>query len=183
FTSSNTAVGTVAASCTLVSGSCTAVFTGVAPGTATVTGSYVPDSSHNGSSGTSGTIAVVKDNTTIGVNCNPSTITLPGTSTCTATVTDTTTPANTPTGTVSFTSSNTAVGTVGASCTLGASGTCTVTFTGAAAGTATVTGTYGGDATHNGSGPTASNIITVVKDNTTTAVSCAPAPINIAGTS
>src|SRR5207249_9890421 len=84
-------------------------------------------------------------------------------STCIAPVPDTTPAATLSTGTVSFTSSHTAVGTVGASCSLGASGTCTVTFTGVAPGTATVSGTYAGDANHNGSGPTASNTITVDK--------------------
>jgi len=41
-----------------VSGSCTAVFTGVGAGNATVTGTYGGDSTHNGSSGTSNVITV-----------------------------------------------------------------------------------------------------------------------------
>src|SRR5207249_11669240 len=96
FTSSNTAVGTVGASCTLgASGTCTVTFTGVAAGTATVTGTYGGDTNHNGSSGTSGTIIEGRDNTATGVVCGHESISIGGTSTCTATVTDTTTPANT----------------------------------------------------------------------------------------
>ncbi len=56
FSSSNPGVGTVAASCTLSAGSCTADFSGVATGTATVTGAYGGDSSHNGSSGSTSVI-------------------------------------------------------------------------------------------------------------------------------
>src|SRR5205807_2580250 len=57
FTSSNTAVGTVGASCILSSGKCSVAFTGVAAGTATVTGTYGGHSTHNVSQGTSGTIS------------------------------------------------------------------------------------------------------------------------------
>jgi len=46
-------VGTVSASCSLSAGKCTADFTSVAIGTATITGTYGGDSSHNGSSGSS----------------------------------------------------------------------------------------------------------------------------------
>src|SRR5437667_248914 len=56
--SSDNSVGTVDASCTLTSGSCTVTFTGVAAGTATVTATYRGDSTHNGSIGTSGSITV-----------------------------------------------------------------------------------------------------------------------------
>src|SRR5207247_7585371 len=53
FASSNPGVGTVSASCSLSAGKCTADFTSVAIGTATITGTYGGDSSHNGSSGSS----------------------------------------------------------------------------------------------------------------------------------
>jgi len=49
-------VGTVSASCSLSAGKCTADFTSVATGTATITGTYGGDSSHNGSSGSSNVI-------------------------------------------------------------------------------------------------------------------------------
>src|SRR5256886_826458 len=183
FTSSNTAVGTVGASCTLVSGSCPVTFTGVAPGTATVTGTYGGDSSHNGSSGTSGTISVVKDDTSTSVSCAAS-VTVGLTGSCTVTVSDTTTPANTPSGSVSLTSSDTTVGTVDASCTL-SGGSCTVVITGVASGSFTVMGNYGGDSTHNGSSGTSAaiNVTPGQLDNTSTTVVCAPASINIGETS
>ncbi len=175
FVSSNTAVGTVGASCILsATGSCSVSFTGVAAGMATVTGTYGGDATHAGSPGTSNIITVVvvrMDNTSTAVVCSPASISAGATSTCTATVTDTTTPPTVPaapSGSVSFTSSNTAVGTVGASCTLAPSGTsttvstCSVSFTGVATGTATVTGVYGGDSTHFGSTSPPSNTISVV---------------------
>src|SRR5438552_1839482 len=56
--SSDNSVGTVDASCTLTSGSCTVTFTGVDAGTATVTATYRGDSTHNGSIGASGSITV-----------------------------------------------------------------------------------------------------------------------------
>ena len=56
FRSSNPEVGTVAASCTLSGGKCTADFRGIAAGTATVTGTYGGDSGHNGSSGSSNVV-------------------------------------------------------------------------------------------------------------------------------
>src|SRR5207249_11853442 len=137
--------------------------------TTTISSTYSCDATpHDSRPTTSFPTPLNSDLTATAVLCSPASISIGGTSTCTATVTDTTNAARIATGTVSFTSSNTAVGTVGASCTLGASGTCTVTFTGVAAGTATVTGTYGGDAAHNGSSGT-SGTITVNKDNTTTA--------------
>ena len=56
FASSNPGVGTVSASCSLSAGKCTADFTSVATGTATITGTYGGDSSHNGSSGSSNVV-------------------------------------------------------------------------------------------------------------------------------
>src|SRR2546426_7429721 len=91
------------ASCTLVSGSCPVTFTGVAPGTATVTGTYGGDSSHNGSSGTLGTISVVKDDTSSSVSYTSS-LPAPRNGSCPVLVSETTTPATTPSGSVSLTS-------------------------------------------------------------------------------
>src|ERR1700745_2400684 len=53
FTSSNAGVGTIASSCTLSNGKCTADFAPAATGTTTITGTYNGDSNHNGSAGTS----------------------------------------------------------------------------------------------------------------------------------
>src|SRR5207302_11344478 len=129
---------------------CTVAFTGVDAGTATVSGTYGVDASHNPSpAGTSTTISVTTRRSS-DLACSTTGIIVGQTSTCTATVTDTTTASRIATGTVTFTSNNIAVGTVGASCALGVSGTCTVAFTGVATGHAAVSGTYGGDANHLG---------------------------------
>src|SRR5206468_6541836 len=104
FTSSNTAVGTVVDSCRLLSRSCPVTFAGVAPGTATVTGTYGGDSSHNGSSGTSRS-----EERRVGKDCSSgscaASVTDSLTGSCTVTVSDTTTPANTASGSVCLTSS------------------------------------------------------------------------------
>jgi len=164
FSSSSSTVGTVGASCTLTAGKCTVTFTGAAPGTATVTGTYDGDSTHNGSTVTSNIITVEKDNTSTVVACTPSSIVPSGTSTCTATVTDTTNSESTPSGSVGFTPSNSTVGTVGASCSL-VDGSCSATFTGSAAGSATVNTTYNGD-TRDNSSSGRSNVITVTAATT-----------------
>src|SRR5438094_6683310 len=108
--------------------------------------------------GTSPTPTGAKDNTSSSIACSPSTITMGGTSSCTASVPDTTTPSNVPTGTVSFASSNPGVGTVSASCSLSA-GKCTADFTSVATGTATITGTYSDDSSHNGRSGSSSVLI------------------------
>src|SRR6266581_4195645 len=124
-----------AASCTLAAGSCSVTFQGsTASGTATVTGAYGGDTTHNTSTSAAFSIAVGKDATSTAVVCTPSSIAIGGTSTCAATVSDTTTPSNTPTGSVAFTLSAGTTGGVlsAASCTL-AAGSCSVTFQGSTA--------------------------------------------------
>src|SRR6266487_3725797 len=143
FTSSDTTVGTVVASCSLTGGSCTVAFTGVASGSATVAGTYTGDSTHNGSTGTSNTITVAKDNTSTSVgdaSCNIALSASSCTASVTATVADTTTASNTPTGTVTFTLT---AGTTGGSlssntCNL-SSGSCSIMFIGTAAGSGSIT--------------------------------------------
>src|SRR2546422_4339627 len=83
-----------------------------------------------------------------------------------ATVTDTTTASRIATGTVTFTSSNTAVGTVAASCTLGARSDEHTSEIQSRLHFASRLRIDRKDATHLGSGPTASNTITVAKDTT-----------------
>src|SRR5207245_10963569 len=157
FTSSNTPVGTVGASCTLSAGACTVTFTGVAPGTASIGGTYSGDSTHNASTGNSNTITVARDSTTTSVGNVSCTIALGGTSctaSVTATVVDTTAASNAPTGMVTFTlTAGTTGGSLSAtSCnlttTVGVT-SCSVTFTGTTAGAGSITGSYGGDSTHN----------------------------------
>src|SRR5437773_1076233 len=103
-------------------------------------------------------------------------------SSCTATVTDSTpTSASAPSGTVSFSAdvSSSAF----ASCTLGVSSTnpragavstsCTVSYTPTAVGPHTITASYGGDASHLGS--SGAFVVTALKHETSTEVSCRPA--------
>jgi len=193
FTSSNTAVGTVGASCILSSGKCSVAFTGVAAGTATVTGVYGGDSTHSGSQGTSGTISVAKDSTSTSVGNVSCNIAL-GASSCTASVTatvaDTTTPSSAPAGTVTFTLT---AGTTGGSlssptCSLSTTSgvtSCSVTFTGTTAGSGSVIAGYGGDATHNTSTSSAATVTVTVssKDNTSTSVGNVSCNIALGGTS
>src|SRR6266581_4702551 len=178
-----------AASCTLAAGSCSVTFQGsTATGTATVTGTYGGDTTHNASPASpAATITVTARSSSTAVVCTPNSIAIGGTSTCTATVTDTTVAGTpiTPTGSVAFTLSAGTTGGVlsAASCTL-AAGSCSVTFQGSTgAGTATVTGTYGGDANHNASPASPAATITVNQDATTTAVVCTPNSILVGGTS
>src|SRR6266487_3590928 len=176
FTSSDTTVGTVVASCSLTGGSCTVAFTGVASGSATVTGTYTGDSTHNGSTGTSNTITVAKDNTSTSVgnvSCNIALSASSCTASVTATVADTTTASNTPTGTVTFTLT---AGTTGGSlssntCNL-SSGSCSIMFIGTAAGSGSVIADYGGDSTHNTSTSAAATVTVTAtgKDDTSTSV-------------
>src|SRR5438552_680135 len=193
FTSSNTAVGTVGASCILSSGKCSVAFTGVAAGTATVTGVYGGDSTHSGSQGTSGTISVAKDSTSTSVGNVSCNIAL-GASSCTASVTatvaDTTTPSSAPTGTVTFTLT---AGTTGGSlssptCSLSTTSgvtSCSVTFTGTTAGSGSVIAGYGGDATHNTSSSAAATVTVTAssKDSTSTSVGSVSCNIASGGTS
>src|SRR5437667_375373 len=193
FTSSNTAVGTVGASCILSSGKCSVAFTGVADGTATVTGVYGGDSTHSGSQGTSGTISVAKDSTSTSVGNVSCNIAL-GASSCTASVTatvaDTTTPSSAPAGTVTFTLT---AGTTGGSlssptCSLSTTSgvtSCSVTFTGTTAGSGSVIAGYGGDATHNTSSSAAATVTVTAssKDSTSTSVGSVSCNIALGGTS
>ena len=193
FTSSNTAVGTVGASCILSSGKCSVAFTGVAAGTATVTGVYGGDSTHSGSQGTSGTISVAKDSTSTSVGNVSCNIAL-GASSCTASVTatvaDTTTPSSAPAGTVTFTLT---AGTTGGSlssptCSLSTTSgvtSCSVTFTGTTAGSGSVIAGYGGDATHNTSSSAAATVTVTAssKDSTSTSVGSVSCNIASGGTS
>src|SRR5881296_3877755 len=127
---------TPSSTCALVAGtgataSCSAGIVPSAVGSLTVTGTYVPDTSHSASSGTTSVTVTLRDTATI-VSCT-SPVTTGSSTTCTASVVDIS-PNNgvAVTGTVSFTSSAGALGAfTGSPCTLALnviSFTCTVTY-------------------------------------------------------
>ena len=127
------------------------------------------------------------NSTSTAVSCTPTSTARNTTSSCTATVSDTSSPAKdrtTPTGTVTWSVSSGLGAVSPLSCTLSAgvapTASCSTTFTSAAStGTSTVRATYGGDSTHQASGPT-SFVITNTKRATSTTASCnaTSVPIN-----
>src|SRR5206468_3263087 len=107
-------------------------------------------------------------------------------SSCTATVTDSTpTSASAPSGTVSFSAD--LASSAFASCTLGGASTdpltgavstsCAVSYTPTVVGPHTMTAGYGGDASHLGS--SGAFVVTALKHETSTAVSCMPAMVPV----
>ena len=158
--------------CTLVSGSCSVIFTPTAAGSALITGAYGGDSAHAASTSPAFSVTVTTvplHNTTTAVTCASPVLVNQG-SLCTATVTDTNASSTTPTGIVRFTETGPAGSFSSTSCSL-SSGSCSVTFTPAASGNALVTGTYGGDSSHGGSTSAAASI-TVDPRTTSTALVC-----------
>jgi len=168
---SHTGVGDLsAASCTLIAGRCSVTYTGTAPDTHTVTGSYAGSASFAPSTD-SDDVTVRLRTTATSVACTPAAVPVGVATTCTATVADTDTgTTSTPGGTVSF--SHTGAGDLSAaSCTLSA-GTCNVTYTGTATGTHTVTADYAGTATFASSAD--DDDVTVGLRTATTSVVCSP---------
>jgi hypothetical protein len=172
------------------SASCTVQFTpsSGSEGSITVTGTYVADSNHIGSSGVT-TVTATQRASSISISCTPTTLGVTASTTCTATVSDISSGTKiTPTGgTVTFSASPSGSGTFtpsSAQCTTSA-GTCTVTFSPGAGkeGTITITASYAGDTDHTSSGPSAGVPLTVTKITTSTTVTCSPNPDGInAGT-
>jgi N-acetylneuraminic acid mutarotase len=123
--------------------------------------------------------------TTTKVTCNPATVGVNNSTSCTAIVIDTNSTApTTPTGTVTFQSSGS--GTFSGTCSLTGTGnnaSCTiaVTYTPTAIGTGThvIRGIYLGDSTHNPSISTGSQsfTLTVIGRPTSTTVNCAPSSV------
>jgi hypothetical protein len=161
-------------SCNLANGACSVGFFPSATGTTTLAGSYLGDTTHATSSGsTSMTVSLRATNTA--VSC-ASPVAINQGSGCTATVTDTSPgTASTPAGSVSFSSTG---GTFSpaTNCNL-TSGSCSVTFTPSASGTITVNGNYGGDPTHSTSSGTFSP--TATPRTTSAAVACSPASVTV----
>lgn len=159
--------GDAFATCTLAgegsSAGCSVVFVPDSVGPRTVTAAYGGDVDH--APGTaSTTLSAAPRSTTTGVGCEPLSVPVNATATCTVVVSDTSpgTPV-TPTGTVTWQSSS--WGKFGASttgfsagpppsCVLSGSegsASCAVTYTPTAAGLYAISAAYSGDATHSGS--------------------------------
>src|SRR6266852_485440 len=133
------------------------------------------------------TVTVTLRTTSTAVTCSPSTVVVAQSVSCTGFVKDTSAAgtASAPLGTVAFTNSGTATGSfIGSPCTLASvnatTSSCTVTFNPTATGTVIANGTYSStDTVHSGSGPTASNTVTVGLRSTTTAATCSPASVQV----
>ena len=163
-------------SCELSSGACSVNYTSTtAKSPVNITAIYKGDSK-NGQSNGIFSLGVSKITTTTSLSCSPSTVEMNATTTCTASV-----PSSiTPTGKVSFATSSSNGGAVtpsSASCTL-SGGACSVTFKGSPdhGGAVKVAATYPGDSNNLGSSNTFS--LSVVKNPTTTDVSCVPSSLN-----
>src|SRR5256885_230356 len=131
-------------------------------------------------------VTALKHETSTEVSCTPASVPVGSPSSCTATVTDSTpTSASAPSGTVSFTED--LASSAFASCTLGGATTnsltgavstsCTVSYTPTAVGPHTITASYGGDASHLGS--SGAFVVTALKHETSTEVSCMPAMVPV----
>src|SRR5213596_2729762 len=186
FTAAGVTGSFSAASCTLVSGSCSVTFTPSASGTATISGTYTAsDSVHAGSSSSgasNGSITVTRRTTSTTIVCSPGTVAVNQPSTCTATVADTNGAGETtPAGSVAFTATGLAGTFSATSCTL-VSGSCSVTFTPSAAGTATISGTYtASDAAHAGSSSSGAGngTVTATLRTTSTTIVCSPGTVAV----
>lgn len=115
------------------------------PGMHTITATYNGDQIHPSSTGTFNLAVTPLATTVTNLNCNPSTISVGETSTCTATVTDTSSNPTVPTGQVS-------AGVPGTFCTLGnpttRSARCSFPVKAYQSGSITVAAPYSGDSSH-----------------------------------
>ena len=172
--------------CVLSGGSCSVSIMPTVAGTASVSGNYGGDSTHNTSTGGTA-VTVNRRSTGTSISCSPNPVAVAQSTTCTATVTDSSpgTPS-TPAGTVGFTSTG-AGSFAGSPCNLvaGTNGTasCSVTYTpsGIAPRNDTITGVFTSavsDSVHNGSqGMFPLSVGVVVVDPTGTNVSCSPGTV------
>src|SRR5207245_2309763 len=195
FTNGGTSGGSFTGTpCTLASvntttSSCNVTFVPTTAGTVIAQGTYTAtDGVHSsGVQTSSNTVTVTLRTTATAVSCTPATVVVAQTVTCTGFVKDTSAAgtASAPSGTVGFTNGGTATGSfIGSPCTLASvnatTSSCNVTITPTSSGTIIASGTYtSSDTAHSGSGPTASNTVTVNRRTTSTAVTCAPTSIAI----
>ncbi|TMI51028.1 PKD domain-containing protein [Candidatus Bathyarchaeota archaeon] len=175
FTETGVAGSFSSATCTLVSGRCSVTFTAIATGTATITGAYNGDTSHDASIGSSASVIISRRTTSTAISCT-SPVVVNQASNCTVTINDSSSGSVvTPTGSVSFVSGSpgtfSATSCAIAAVSMGVAG-CSVSYTPGAAGNHLITASYAGDSIHLG-GNSASTI-TVGQRSTGTTVSCAP---------
>src|SRR3989454_2142118 len=175
FTETGAAGSFSSATCTLVSGRCSVTFTAIATGTATITGAYNGDTTHDASISASASLIISPRTTSTAISCT-SPVVVNQASNCTVTITDSS-GGNvvTPAGSVSFVSDSpgtfSATSCAIAAVSMGVAG-CSVSYTPGATGNHLITASYTGDSIHLGgsSFPT----ITVGSPSTGTTVSCAP---------
>ncbi len=181
---SDTAGGTFSgnSSCTLAPSqstgvaSCTVTYTpGQGSLSQTVTASYGGNSRYAASSGQASVTVTLIPSTTV-LTCQPGTVVIGQTTSCTAVVTDTSSSPTSPAGTVTF-ASDTGGGFSSNSCAPAPDGTtgqssCTVSYTPdqVGSGTQTVTASYGGDVSHAAS--SSQDALTVTLRATTTVLTC-----------
>jgi hypothetical protein len=167
------------------SASCQVTYTPgqVGDGSHDLTGTYVGDSTHEPSQGST-SLTVTAHPTVTTVSCDPPSVLFASPTKCTAYVTDQASTAwTTPTGGISFLSDATGSFGSSAACTLAPINTqsagCSVTYTPGAVGDGThqITATYGADGDHTGSSGMTSE--TVDAHPTTTDVSCTPNPVRV----
>src|SRR2546422_1054390 len=168
-----------------VSTSCAVSYTPMAVGPHTITASYSGDASHLSSSGAF-VVTALKHETSTDVSCMPAMVPVGSPSSCTATVTDSTpTSASAPSATVFFLmirrpprSTLFPYTTLFRSPLTGAVSTsCAVSYTPTVVGPHTITASYGGDASHLGS--SGAFVVTALKHETSTEVSCMPAMVPV----
>jgi hypothetical protein len=199
FTHSNEGVFSPQASCALLasgdgkSASCQLIYIPTAAGAHGLTGLYSGDEAHRSSEATSSLSVTAgggnKDATKATLACNPTSLAVGGSSTCTATVTDEAATPSTPRGNFTFSHSNEGVFSPQASCVLiaagdGKSATCQLTYIPIATGAHQLTALYSGDEAHTSSEATSSLSATAGggnKDATKATLVCNPASLAVGG--
>jgi hypothetical protein len=159
------------ATCTLSGTSCSVTATGATVGPAAIQALYPGDAGNANSSGTAN-LTVTKAETSTSVSCTPSTVNIPGVSTCTATVTGA---AGKIVGeTITFSQPSGETGSVNmtspATCSLSSGGICAISIIGGTPGAVTIEAAYPGDASNAASSGTVS-ITAVLTSSTVTSSS------------
>jgi len=156
------------ATCTLSGTSCSVTATGATIGPATIQALYPGDAGNANSSGTAN-LTVTKAATSTSVSCTPSTVNIPGVSTCTATVTGA---AGKIVGeTITFSQPSGETGSVNmtspATCSLSSGGVCAISIIGGTPGAVTIEAAYPGDASNAASSGTASITAVLISSTVT----------------
>ena len=201
FSHSNEGVFSPQASCALIASgdgktaSCQLTYIPTAAGAHGLTGLYSGDEAHRSSEATSSLSVTAgggnKDATKATLACNPASLAVGGSSTCTATVTDEAASPSTPRGNFTFSHSNEGVFSPQASCVLiaagdGKSATCQLIYIPIATGAHQLTALYSGDEAHTSSEATSSLSVTAGggnKDATKATLACVPSNLPAGGSS